>query len=116
MKKLKKFFSVFDYREDDNVFYGTFLSGEYNRTRNFQDINNEDNKISIPPEQAEQIKFYFLIKIVDNNNALLLLSRFKTYGIKALFSKQLGKTIKNQIIPRVHRDFFNQVKHTLSLS
>jgi hypothetical protein len=74
---------------DGNTIEGVFKSGEWGRNADFWDID-EHERIEDAREEnhAEEIPYYFLFHIpdIDNDQAILILRKYKRRGTKTLFS------------------------------
>lgn len=77
-----------NYWREGNTIEGRFKSGEWGRNADFWDIEEHERIEDARKENhAEEIPYYFLFHIPDQDKsqALLILSRYKRRGIKTLF-------------------------------
>jgi len=87
--------SDIDFNKNDSVYYGILGSGGYGYSAPFFDVNTKKQSGERRVNDAEQIKFYYLLKIF-NDEAFLLLTQFKLNGIKTNFHKHLNKYIRGK--------------------
>ena len=79
---------------NDDVFYGNLGCGDYGYSSEIINIKTFNVK-SKDVDEAEKIKFYYLVKI-NKKEAYILLNQFKHRGIKTQFRKQLNKYINDK--------------------
>ncbi len=78
-------------KREGNTVEGRFKSGEYGRNADFWDIDQHERIEDAREENhAEEIPYYFLFHIPDEDRsqALLILSKYKTKGVKTTFKSQ----------------------------
>jgi hypothetical protein len=76
-------------KRSGNTIEGRFKSGEWGRNADFWDIDQHERIEDAREENhAEEIPYYFLFHIPneDNSQALLILSKYRKKGINTLFS------------------------------
>jgi len=81
----------------DSIYYGIFGSGGYGYSASFFDVKTKKQSGERKVDDAEQIKFYYLLKIFDEE-AFILLTQFKLSGIKSDFNKYINRYFKGKSI------------------
>lgn len=92
----KIFYSLKDstYDKDLDCYYGEFYSGHFGTTRPIIDTETKKRIGELKTKDADEIKFYYILKIL-NCEALFIVSKFKTYGIKEDIKTELSKSLVN---------------------
>ncbi len=82
-----------------SVYYGNLSYGDYGYSADIVSIKTRKTTKTKDIDEAEKIKFYYLIKI-QQNEAFVLLNQFKHWGIKTQLGRQIKKYLDSiNIIP-----------------
>lgn len=84
--------------QGDRMYVGIIETGEYGYEADLYDINRNQTTYTRQPTEAEMLPFYFLISIPSNKDeGILILQRFKQFGIKTIFENDLKNFIKSYV-------------------
>ncbi len=84
------------HNSESDIFYGNFGYGDFGYSSEIVNVKTF-NVINKGADEAEKIKFYYLIKI-NKKEAYVLLNQFRHRGIKTQFWKQLNSYLNDKKI------------------
>ena len=87
----------FTLQDQDRIFSGIVKTGEYGYETELLDSNSGQPTHRRSVSEAEMMPFYFLIFLPQNTDeGILILQRFKQYGIKTILEKDINDYISSQ--------------------
>lgn len=92
-----KLLKVRNFTRQNRIFSGIIETGEYGYETELLDVNSGRTTHRRSVSEAEMLPFYFLIFLPQNTNeGILILQRFKQFGIRTIFERDINGFINSQ--------------------
>ena len=93
----RKLLKIRNFTHQNRVFSGIVETGEYGYEAELLDVNSSRTTHRRSVSEAEMLPFYFLIFLTQNTDeGILILQRFKQYGIRTIFGRDINEYISSQ--------------------
>jgi len=93
----RKLLKIRNFTRQNRVFSGIVETGEYGYEAELLDVNSSRTTHRSSVSEAEMLPFYFLIFLTQNTDeGILILQRFKQYGIRTIFGRDINEYISSQ--------------------
>ena len=96
----RKLLRATHFEQRDRQLFGIIETGEYGYESELYNVGTGNISYKRRIEDAEMLPFYFMIYLPQHaNEGILLLQRFKQFGIRTIFEKDVNRYIKDLSYP-----------------